>query len=121
MLLKAKRPLPVTVISCLMITAGAVGLVYHATEFKTQPAFRNDLIWVSLVRLLAIVCGVYVLRRSNWARWVTLAWIAFHVILSFFHSWQEVVMHGLLLAAFAYFLFRPQANEYFRASKSDAM
>jgi hypothetical protein len=116
----AKRPHSVTIISCVMIAAGVVGLVYHSREFKIQHPLQDGVLWISLVRLLAIVCGVFMLRRSNWARWLTLAWIAFHVVLSFFHSWQEVVMHGLLLAAFAYFLFRPQANEYFHASKSEA-
>ena len=35
---------------------------------------------------LAIVCGVFLLRGHNWARWLALAWIAFHVVLSAFHA-----------------------------------
>ncbi len=35
------------------------------------------------------------LRGSNWARWLALAWIAFHVFLSFLHSWQQVLVHCL--------------------------
>jgi len=42
--------------------------VYHLAEFKAHP-FQNDILWVSLVRLLAIVGGVFMLRGHNWARW----------------------------------------------------
>ncbi len=62
-----KRPLSVTVISCLFAAAGAIGLVYHLTELKTLDPFPYDVLWVCLVRLLAIVCGVFMLRGSNWA------------------------------------------------------
>jgi hypothetical protein len=77
-------------------------------------------VWVFALRLTAIVCGVYMLRGSNWARWLTLLWIGYHVVLSAFHSVQEVVVHALLLAVFAYFLFRPKAREYFRAKGNGA-
>jgi hypothetical protein len=54
------------------------------------------------------------LRGNNWARWLALAWIAFHVVVSFFHSLQEVVVHSLLFMLIAYFLFSPEARAYFR-------
>ena len=107
------RPLPVTVIGCLLIVTGAIGLAYHLTEFQAQP-FPTELVWISLVRLIAVVCGVYLLRGSNWARWLALAWIAFHVVVSAFHSWFQAAAHALICAAFAYFLFRPGATRYFR-------
>jgi hypothetical protein len=109
-----KRPLPVTLISFTLIAVGALGLFFHLTEFWTRHPFSYDLLWVSLVRLLAIAAGVYMLRGSNWARWLALAWIAFHVIVSAFHSRFELAVHSLLCAAFAYFLFRPQTSRYFR-------
>ena len=108
-----KRPLSVTVISCFFAAAGAVGIAYHLTEFKTLSPFPYDVLWVCLVRLLAVIGGVFMLRGHNWARWLTLAWIAYHVILSYFHSVQEVLIHALLLAVFAFFLFRPTATAYF--------
>jgi predicted cobalt transporter CbtA len=111
------RPLSITVLSCVFAAAGAIGLAYHLIEFKAQHPFHYDIVWVSLVRLAAIVCGVFMLRGSNWARWLTLVWIAFHVVLSAFHSLQELVVHGLLFAVFTYFLFRPQATEYFHARR----
>jgi hypothetical protein len=111
-----KRPLPVTIISFVLIAAGAGGLVFHFTDFRTQHPFQYDILWIFLVHLIAIVCGVYMLRASNWARWLSLAWIGFHVILSIFHSPFELGFHILVCAAFAYFLFRPRASEYFRGA-----
>ena len=115
----SKRPRSITVISWIFAATGIVGLAYHATEFKAESPFQYDLFWVFLVRLLAIICGVFMLRGSNWARWGLLGWIAYHVILSAFHSPTELVMHGLLFAVVAYFLFRPHVSAYFRGARAE--
>ena len=60
-----KRPLSVTVIGCIFVAAGVIGLAYHVTEFKTERPFEYGLVWVSLLRLLAIPGGVFVLRGNN--------------------------------------------------------
>jgi uncharacterized membrane protein HdeD (DUF308 family) len=112
-----KRPLSVTVIGCLFIAAGVIGIAYHSTEFNTQRPFEYEIVWACFVRLLAIVGGVFVLRGNNWARWLLLVWIAYHVILSAFHSLSELIVHGLLLAVVAYVLFRSAASPYFRDAK----
>ncbi len=115
-----KRPLSVTMISGLFLLAGVVGLAYHVTEFKTREPFQYNLVWVLLVRLLAIVCAVFMLRAANWARWLLLIWIAYHVVLSAFHSASEVIVHGMLLAVIAYFLFRRPASVYSRGAKAES-
>ena len=113
-----KRPWSVTVISCLFIAAGAIGLAYHSTEWDTKRPFEYELVWIFFVRLLAVLCGVFMLRGANWARWLLLVWIAFHVILSVLHTAFEFAVHGLLLAVVAYFLFRPEASAYFRGTRA---
>lgn len=113
-----RRPLAVTIISWLFIAAGAIGLAYHLTKINPQQPFQAESVWILLVRLLAMVCGVFMLRAANWARWLALAWMAFHVLLSFFHSLQQVLAHGLLLVLIAYVLFRPEARAYFRRRDS---
>ncbi len=113
-----KRPLSVLVIGCLYIVTGAIGVAFHLTELRPRHPFQYDIVWASLVSLLAIVSGAYMLRGSNWARWLAIAWIAFHVVLSAFHSPLELVVHALLCAAFAYFLFRPEATQYFRPTRT---
>ena len=113
-----KRPLSVTVISWIFVATGVVGLAYHATEFNPARPFEGDVFWVCLVRLLAIVGGAFMLRGWNWARWLSILWIAWHVILSFFHPLSELIMHGVLLAVFAFFLFRPRVSAYFLSGRA---
>ena len=115
-----RRPLSVTILAVILAAAGTVGLVYHLTEIKSLSPFRWDVLWVSVVREVAIVAGVFMLRGRNWARWLAVAWLAFHVGVSAFHSIRELVMHAILLAVFAYFLFRRAANLYFGASLRDS-
>jgi hypothetical protein len=109
-----RRPLSITIVAAIYIAAGTVGLVYHLSELDRQHPFANDVPWVSLVRVLAIVAGIFMLRGANWARWLALAWIAFHVVVSAFHSLPELAMHSVICAVLAYFLFRPTAARYFR-------
>ena len=107
-----KRPLSVIVIAWLYIATGAVGLAVHVAN----RALESDIILIAIVEVLAVIAGAFLLRGSNWARWLAIAWIAFHVILSAFHAWSELLVHAVLCAAFAYLLFRPQTNEYFRCA-----
>ena len=109
-----QRPLSVTIISCIFIGAGVMGIAYHFPEFMRHP-FQSDVVWVSLLRLLAIVCGVFMLRGNNWARWLAMVWLAYHAWIGALHSKQELLMHALLLAVIAFFLFRPGVRDFFRA------
>ena len=109
-----KRPLSVTIIGWLFIAAGTIGFAYHLKELKADGHFDYGAGLVLLVRLLAILSGLFLLRGSNWARWLLILWIAYHVILSTFHSLIGVATHSLLLIVIAYFLFRPRASDYFR-------
>ena len=115
-----KRPTAVTIISWLYIATGIVGIAYHAREFNPRHLFEGDAILALSVRALAIVSGIFMLRGNNWARWLALAWIGFHVILSAFHAVGELVMHAALLIVVAYFLFRPEAMRYFSAMRTEA-
>jgi hypothetical protein len=114
-----RRPIAVTILGWILIAAGVAGVAYHATEFNPSHTLPPEYVWILLVRILAIVSGVFILRGSNWARWLALAWIAFHVAISFLDSWQKVAMHGLILVLFAYLLFRPEASAYFRGPGKD--
>jgi hypothetical protein len=113
-----KRPLSVTTVGWLFIAVGIIGFVYHATEFTTKVLFDYSLVWVQVVRLLAVVGGAYLLRGANWSRWLLLLWLVYHVVLSTLHSVSEAVMHILFLAVIGYVLLRPQASQYFRGGIS---
>jgi hypothetical protein len=108
-----KRPLAITIISWLFIAVGLVALGYHSTH----PS-EDHLLWILFVRFLALVCGVAMLFRQNWARWLTVAWLAYHVYLSVHHELSELIIHAVLLAVIAGFLFRPSSTAYFRGRNS---
>lgn len=110
-----KRPIPVTLLSLLLIVMGTIGLVYHLREFRGLSPFPFELVLISILRILAIVSGAYMLRGANWARWLAIAWIAFHVGVSYLHGWTAMAMHAAVLVVFAVALFTRKAGEYFRA------
>jgi hypothetical protein len=114
----SKRPITVIILSWLYIATGAIGLVYHLSELRMQP-FSAEIIWISFVRLLAIVAGIFMLRGADWARWLALAWIAFHVVVGALNSVQQAIIHALFLALFAYFLLRGDARSYFRPQATE--
>lgn len=112
-----KRPLSVTILGCVYLAVGIVGFVYHFRELQPGPAFQYDAVWAELTELLAILSGGFMLRGHNWARWLAVAWMGFHVGLSFFHSLQEFAIHCLFCAVIAWLLFRPDAAQYFRGAR----
>ena len=110
-----KRPISVTILACLYLAVGVIGFFYHGKEFLARGAFQSDIVWAELTELLAIVCGAFLLRGQNWARWLAVAWIVFHVVLSAFHTVPEFAMHCLFCAIITWLLFRPAAMRYFRS------
>jgi hypothetical protein len=112
-----KRPLSVTILAWVYIAVGTVGFVYHLNEFLAAKTFQSDIFLIEAVEIIAIVGGAFMLRGQNWARWVALAWIAFHVIVSAFHPAREFVIHLLFCAVIAWLLFRPDATRYFRGAR----
>lgn len=111
------RPLSVTILAWIYIAIGVIGGISHGFEFLARNAFHSDVIWIELTEAIAILCGVFILRGQNWARWIALAWIAFHVVISAFHAFPELAIHCLFCAVIAWFLFRPAASRYFRATR----
>jgi hypothetical protein len=109
-----KRPWPVTVLGLLFIVAGLVGLLYHAKQDK----LNWELALISLLRLLAVIGGAFLLLGRNWARWLTVGWLAVHVVISAFHSLEQMAAHAVLLVIVAYFLFRDRSADYFRPAAS---
>jgi hypothetical protein len=112
-----KRPISVTILACIYLAVGIGGFVVHLRELL---AHHPDALPIELTELVAVVCGAFLLRGHNWARWVALAWIAFHVVLSAFHAIPEFAVHALFCAAIAWILFRSEAARYFRGVRMEA-
>ncbi len=115
-----RRPITVTILAWLLMAVGVLGTASHFVGFRIHPPTPSELFWISFLGLLAILSGAFLLRGSNWARWLALAWMAFHVGLSVFHPAREWIMHSLLLVLFIYLLFRPAARKYFRSEPMSA-
>jgi hypothetical protein len=99
------RARSVVILSWLYITVGVVGLIYHAFNWSPdEPPVDQG--WVLLLRVLAIVGGVFTLRGAVWSRWLLVAWIAYHVFLSLGHSTSQLVVHSVLFALTALVMFR---------------
>jgi hypothetical protein len=106
-----KPPVSVMILAGVYIAVGAIAFVHNFTQLL---ASQPDAIWVELTELVAIVCGAGMLRGYNWARWLAVAWISAHLILSAFHSFHGFAIHGVICAVIIWLLFRPPAARFFR-------
>ena len=118
-----KRPRSVTVISSIFIAFGGIALLTsllpklpgaeaNIAEFRSQHPVQY--VMTCLGPILAFVCGIFMLRGCNWARWVLVVWFGNNVVSSVFHSPLRFLLPGLLFAVAIYFLFRPQSTKFFR-------
>ena len=110
-----KRPIPIVIVAAIYLLVGVMGFVYH---FQELTAGHRDAIAIELTELLAVVAAAGLFRRQNWARWLALAWVVFHVVISLFHPLQELLIHLGLCVLISWLLFRPATSRWFRESIS---
>jgi hypothetical protein len=113
-----KRPLTVTLLSWLLIAVGVSAIAYYLTGIRTQHLFQFGQVLILFVNFIWIVCGAFMLRGDGWARWIALAWIALHAVLSFFHSMHQAVAHAIIFVLIGCVLFRPEVRAYFRHERT---
>lgn len=123
-----KRPFAITIIAWIFIAVGTGGilkdlwplLTSHAREqiamFRTEGLREIVPAWT--VRLSGVIGGAFLLRGANWARWLLVAWMAFHLGLSVLHDLTEVLVHVAFFVPILFFLFRPQVAGFFREGSS---
>ncbi len=122
-----KRPISVTIISWIFIIFGALMFIaallplfgIGASQASAVPIAKSifDLSLVLIIRLLAVICGVFMLKGSNWARWVLIIWTGFHVIISIGGAPFVLIMHSLIFVIVLYLLLRPAVSYYFRKNE----
>jgi hypothetical protein len=110
-----KRPTAVLLVSCLYIAVGIIGFLVN---FPKLIALQPESLWIELTELLALLAGVFMFRGRNWARWLALVWMGFHVAISF-PVVRQVVTHSIIFAFIAWVLLRPDARRFFAPLKSD--
>lgn len=112
-----KRPWRITFIAWLFVVAGLADICFNLPVVRHEP-FHRESLWPVGLGVIAIVCGRLLLRGIDWARWLAVAWLAFHVVVASLGSVGKFAVHGLLLAVIAYFLFRQEAKDYFRPAQT---
>ena len=110
---RTKRPVSVWILSCLYLAVGTIGFAYYSPQLM---AHQNNSILIELTELLAIVSGAFMLRGNNWARWLALVWMAFHVAISF-PVYRQMAIHLAIFAGVTWVLCRPDARRYFAIRK----
>jgi hypothetical protein len=114
-----KRPISVTVLAILYVAIGTAGFLLHFPHLVEQHAFQQEDLWIEMTEAVAILSGAFLLRGKDWARWLALAWMAFHVVLSI-HDYSKFAIHCLFFAVIAWYLLRREAGRYFRSAQEDA-
>lgn len=119
-----KRPSEITIIAWLFIISGA-GSCLRVVKSMNDPVVLELLskspipiplqFAVSYVNsMIFVVCGIFMLRGTNWARFLYIIWGAVGVLYNLITSPSKfsivyVVIYGIL----AYLLLHPIANEFF--------
>jgi hypothetical protein len=119
-----RRPASITALGCLFVAAGVAGLIASTVSLMGGGAssagehtHAGELALVVTVRALAVVGGALILRGVSWARWLLVAWMAWHVVLSLGHTPGELAVHAVFLVLLLFVLFRRQASAYFATAR----
>lgn len=129
MVLPDRRPVSITFVGWLFIVVGCGGIASGALRSYKDVTGRNaahvglahaarDFSFVVASGLLAIVGGFFVLRGRKAGRWLLVAWMAMHVVISIMHSLSQLAMHAVIFAVIFFFLYRPRASGFFRRSST---
>jgi len=108
-----KRPFAITVLSWLFIALGVVSLGMDV-HFVAGHGWGLDEALIFPVHGLAVVAGAFMLRGADWARWLTVLWMAFHVVITVLNAWHGFAFHAILFAGITCLLFRADARAWFR-------
>ena len=113
-----RRPLPITIVGWLFVLVGGGGIVTQLVQLVNGGALDDrglrDVAIVLTLRLIALAGGVFVLRGADWARWLLIVWMAYHIWISLQHSWLEAAMHAAIFGLLLYLLFRRNSSAFFR-------
>ncbi|MRW89056.1 hypothetical protein GJ699_03570 [Duganella sp. FT80W] len=124
-----KRPTSISVIAWFLIVTSVIALPFQHRSLSDPIAYEllsRSVLPVSVQIALAyaglamsLACGIGMLKGFDWSRKVYVGWSVFGLLIGLFTSPMKLVLipGALILALFAYFLFRPQANAWFVPQK----
>jgi hypothetical protein len=115
-----KRPIPLIIVSVAFIAIG-FGSLFKGVWPVVKGGMAigshelTDSAIVAVSGIVAMLSGVFMLRGANWARWLCIAWMAFHVVISMLHNPFELVIHAIILVVLVLVLFWGSTSTYFHA------
>jgi hypothetical protein len=125
-----KRPKSVTVVCWILIVSSGLTVISSILTFN-NPVSREILskslipiniqyIMTFVGLLIGIVCGIAMLKGQNWARLLYVGWGIIGLIIGIVTTPMKALMiPGIIVFLIViFFLFRPKANEYFKATKA---
>ena len=112
-----QRPFAVTVLSWLFVAIGAVALGMDVRFALAHGGGINEAL-IFPVHALAIVAGAFMLLGADWARWLAVLWMAFHVGVTVLNAWRGFAFHAIIFAGITYLLFRADARAWFHTEKA---
>jgi len=124
-----KRPTSVTVISWILIVLSAISILSMALTMgdprvkelmALSPLPYSVQIAIGFIgAAITIIAGIWMLKGQAWARLLYVVWTVIGLVIGIATSPMKLAMlPGLgIFLVFAYFLFRPAANEYFAGNK----
>lgn len=122
-----KRPKSITVIAWILIAVSGISLI--TTTFTLNNPTVKELMSRSVIPLelqfgmlyfglvVQLVSGIAMLKAQNWARLLYTIWTAIALVIGLATSPMKMAMipGAVLFVVVVFFLFRPKANEYFKA------
>jgi uncharacterized membrane protein HdeD (DUF308 family) len=96
----------------------AVVKLINTTERLTDIQ-KHWMIYLSAVA--AIVGGAFLFKGHNWARWLLVAWMAFHIVVGALHGLVPLLTHVVIFSVILFFLFRRPASSFFSADADEAL
>ncbi len=123
----APLPPPLKIVCWVLIGFSALGLVslllpspdvQHMLDYtRARGKLAYLQLWLTPFGL--IVSALFILRGINWARWLLLAWLTWNLfaqlrVTSGSHGLMPLLFKALVLAGSAFYLFRADANAFFR-------
>ena len=100
----------VILVACLYLL---VGIGVGIAQLPHLLAGSREAIGMEIAEAVAVVIGVCLLLRQGWARWLAVAWMAFHVAISL-PDVGKTAVHAVMAALIAWALFRPESRGWFR-------
>lgn len=123
-----KRPLSVSIIGWYLIAVGVLGAVsvlamrnnpMMQRMYEHSPLPISAHIGIGVIgSIITAVCGYAMLKGHNWSRFVYVGWCVIGFVISLATvPFTSLLLLGLaFLAVIVFFLFRPDANAWFRRS-----